>query len=87
MNIYLCFLQSSSIIIKNHEAWTYLENLKHSPLLIKSTILKIYKVILKNLLMTNIDFHLDNAYEQYRSYKTPDSVYDMLKMVFTLFIN
>lgn len=65
----------------NHKAWIYLENLKHSPLLIKSTIHKIYKVMLKNLLMTSVDFHLDNAYEQYRLYKTHDSMYAMLKMV------
>lgn len=31
--------------------------------------------------MANIEFHLDSAYEQYRLYKTPDSVYVMLKMV------
>lgn len=81
------FLQSSSIIMKNHKAWTYLENLKHSPLLTKSTTLKIYKMMLKNLLITNVDFNLDNAYEQYRLYKTPDSVYNMLKMVLCFIIN
>jgi len=30
--------------------------------------------------MADIGFHLDDAYEQYRLYKTPDSVNDMLKM-------
>jgi len=58
-----------------------LKNLKHSPLLVKSIIHTIFKVMLKNILMADIDFHLDNAYKQYRSYKTPDYVYDMLKMV------
>lgn len=75
------FLQSSSIILKTQEAWMYLKNLKCSPLLVKSIIHKIFKVVLKNILMADINFHLENAYEQYRLYKTPDSVYDMLKMV------
>lgn len=72
------FLQSSLIILKKHEGWIYLKNLKCSPLLVKSTTLKIFKVILKNMLMADVDFHLDIAYEQYRLYTTPDSVCNML---------
>ena len=34
------------------------------------------------MLIADVDFNLDIAYEQYRLYKTPDSVYNMLKMVF-----
>lgn len=75
------FLQSSSIIIKNQEAWVYLKNLKHSPLLSKSIVQKIFNVILKNMLTTDVDFHLDIAYEQYRLYRTPDYLYDMLELV------
>lgn len=37
------------------------------------------------MLMVDIDFHLDNAYEQYRSYTTPDTISDMLKMVLYIF--
>jgi len=37
--------------------------------------------MLKNMLVADVDFHLNIAYEQYRLYKTPDSVYNMLKMV------
>lgn len=37
--------------------------------------------MLKNMLIADVDFHLNIAYEQYRLYKTPDSVYNMLKMV------
>lgn len=33
------------------------------------------------MLIADTGFHLDIAYEQYRLYKTPDSVFDMLKMV------
>ncbi|VVC43188.1 Hypothetical protein CINCED_3A017688 [Cinara cedri] len=73
-------IQSCSIIIKKNDAWKYLKNLKCSPLIIKSTVHKIFKVMLKNMLMVDVDFHLDNAYEQYRSYKTPEPVSDMLKM-------
>lgn len=58
-----------------------MENLKCSPFLMKSTIHTVFKVVLKNMLIADIDFHLDIAYEQYRLYKTPDTVYDMLKMV------
>lgn len=76
------FSQSSTIIIKNQEAWVYLKNLKYSPLLSKSIIQKIFNVILKNMLTTDVDFHLDIAYEQYRLYKTPDYLYDMLELVF-----
>lgn len=39
------------------------------------------------MLMVDIDFHLDNAYEQYRSYTTPDTISDMLKMVLYIFLN
>jgi len=38
------------------------------------------------MLVADIDFHLNIAYEQYRLYKTPDSVHNMLKMVYFLFI-
>lgn len=34
------------------------------------------------MLLADIDFHLDNAYEQYRLHTTSNSVFDMLKMVF-----
>lgn len=55
--------------------------LRCSPFVVKSTMQKIIKVILKNMLIADIDFHLDVAYEHYRLYKTPDIVYNMLKMV------
>lgn len=79
------FLQSSSIVIKNPKTWVYLRNLKCSPFLCKSIIQKIFSVILRNMLMTDIDFHLDIAYEQYRLYRTPDDVYNMLHLVDTFF--
>jgi len=33
------------------------------------------------MLIADVNFHLNIAYEQYRLYKTPDSVHNMLKMV------
>ncbi|XP_022170246.1 uncharacterized protein LOC111033684, partial [Myzus persicae] len=72
--------QSSLIITRNHDGWVYLKNLKCSPFLTKSTIQKIFKIMLKNMLIADADFHLNIAYEHYRLYKTPDSVYNMLKM-------
>lgn len=39
------------------------------------------------MLMADIDFHLDVAYEQYRLYKTPDPVHNMLIMVPDFLIN
>lgn len=33
------------------------------------------------MLIADIDFNLDIAYEQYRLYKTPDALFNMLKMV------
>lgn len=38
------------------------------------------------MLIADVDFHLNIAYEQYRLYKTPDSVFNMLKMVLYVFI-
>jgi hypothetical protein len=69
------------MILRKPETWVYLKNLQFSPFLIKSTIHKVFKVVLKNMLMADIDFHLDVAYEQYRLYKTPDPVHNMLLMV------
>ncbi|XP_025405268.1 uncharacterized protein LOC112679609 isoform X3 [Sipha flava] len=73
--------QSSLMILRKPETWVYLKNLQFSPFLIKSTIHKVFKVVLKNMLMADIDFHLDVAYEQYRLYKTPDPVHNMLLMI------
>lgn len=78
-------LQSSLIILKRNDAWKYLKHLKSSPLMITSTVNKVFKVMLKNMLMVDVDFHLNNAYEQYRSYTTPDTISDMLKMVLYIF--
>uniref|UniRef100_A0A2S2NBR7 Fanconi anemia group A protein n=1 Tax=Schizaphis graminum TaxID=13262 RepID=A0A2S2NBR7_SCHGA len=72
--------QSSLIIVRNHDGWVYLKNLKSSSYLTKSTTQKIFKIILKNMLIADVNFHLNIAYEQYRLYKTPDSVHNMLKM-------
>ncbi|KAL4091999.1 hypothetical protein QTP88_026590 [Uroleucon formosanum] len=72
--------QSSLKIVRNHEGWVYLKNLKCSSFLTKSTIQKIFKIMLKTMLIADIDFHLNIAYEQYRFYRTPDSVFNMLKM-------
>lgn len=81
------FLQSSSIVIKKPETWIYLRNLKSSPFLCKSIIQKIFSAILRNMLMTDVDFHLGIAYEQYRLYRTPDDVYNMLQLVDSFFFS
>lgn len=69
------------MITKNYEKWIYLRDLKCSPYLTQPTIKKIFKIMLKNMIVADADFHLNIAYEQYRLYKTPDSVYNMLNMV------
>ncbi|XP_050545742.1 Fanconi anemia group A protein homolog isoform X2 [Daktulosphaira vitifoliae] len=72
--------QSSVLIIKNPDIWVYLNRLKCCPYLIKPTAKKMFKLMLKNMLATDINYHLDVAFEEYRQYKTPEATFKMLEM-------
>ncbi|XP_050436466.1 Fanconi anemia group A protein homolog [Adelges cooleyi] len=77
-------IHSSSLIMKNPDAWIYLKRVKCSPLCIKSTAKRMFKIMLKNMLATDLNYYLDVAYEEYRMYKTSESIYRMLEMMLDL---